>query len=88
MPARHKVRCRRSAAGDEGASLVELLAALTVVSIVKILRWFASSRPMRQAEWCRCDFVWSMNECDRTIVWLLWWCRRLLYDARPIGTDL
>ncbi len=43
---------------------------------------------MRQALWCMADLVWSMNERECTIVWLLWWWRRLLYDASPIGTDL
>jgi hypothetical protein len=59
-----------------------------VVSTVKIFRWSASSWPIRQALWCIADLVWSMKERECTIVWLLWWCFRLLYDARPIGTDL
>lgn len=50
MPARHKVRCRRSAAGDEGASLVELLAALTVVSIVTSLAVPATAGVIDRAE--------------------------------------
>ncbi len=32
--------------------------------------------------------MWSMNECDCTIVFALWWCFSDLYDASPIGTDL
>ena len=61
---------------------------LSVVSMVKIFRWSASIRPIRQALWCMADLVWSMNERECTIVWLLWWCRSDLYDASPIGTDL
>ncbi len=61
---------------------------LTVVSIWKILTCSASSRPIRQAEWCRWLLVWSMNECEATMVLLLWWCRSDLYDASPIAADL
>ena len=72
----------RKSYGDGNTSL------LSVVSIWKMLRCSLSSRPIRQAEWCRCDFLWSMNECERTIVLALWWWRSDLYDASPIGTDL
>ena len=32
--------------------------------------------------------VWSMNEREWIIVWLLWWCFSDLYDASPIDADL
>src|SRR4051812_6384327 len=61
---------------------------LSVVSIVKIFRWLASMRPMRHADECSAEFSGSINDRECTIVWLLWWWRRLLYDASPTGTDL
>src|SRR3954453_16461078 len=60
----------------------------SVVSMVKIFRWFARNRPIRHADECSAEFSGSMNDRECTIVWLLWWCRRLLYDASPTGTDL
>src|SRR5665809_116427 len=46
------------------------------------------SRPIRHAEWWRWLRVWSMNECERTIVCGLWWWARVLYHANPMADDL
>ena len=45
--------------------------ATKVVSIWKTRTCPASSRPIRHAELCSAEFLWSMNEREWTIVWLL-----------------
>jgi type II secretory pathway pseudopilin PulG len=50
MCATHQVRCGRRAAVDEGTSLVELLAALTVISIVTSLAVPATAGVIDRAE--------------------------------------
>ena len=61
---------------------------LSVVSIWKTLTVSLMTRPIRQAEWCIAECLWSMNDRDCTIVLALWWCRSDLYDASPMPTDL
>ena len=59
-----------------------------MVSIWNTLTWSLMTRPIRHAEWCIAECLWSMNERDCTIVLALWWCRSDLYDASPMPTDL
>src|SRR5947207_690001 len=61
---------------------------LRVVSMVKIRRCSASSRPWRSVEECRPECEGSMNEREFSMVWTLWWCRSDRYEPRPTGTDL
>src|SRR3954454_13918891 len=60
---------------------------LSVVSICNTLTCSDRTRPILQADECSCDACGSMNDRECTIVWLLWWWRSDLYDARPMAVD-
>jgi hypothetical protein len=77
----HSRFCRNSS-GPPKMSL------FSVVSIWNTLTCWVSTSPIRQAEWCIFEALWSMNDREWIIVWLLWWCFSDLYDASPIDVDL